>query len=145
MSSVVIAWAVIKSLDCCETTWKITTPQSINQSINYRLMKKFPADTATTGITITTPIGQSASSRTLFPGQYPTDNIPWTISPGQYPPGHSPGRFGRVDAFRPKGHGFDSCSSRHIVTLGKVLMQLPVALRREIPAQYPCCIRSASE
>ena len=30
-------------------------------------------------------------------------------------------RFGRVDAFRPKGHGFDSRSSRHVGTLGKFL------------------------
>jgi len=30
--------------------------------------------------------------------------------------------------------------------LGQVLhSQLPVALRREIPAQYPCCIVSATE
>ena len=30
--------------------------------------------------------------------------------------------------------------------LGQVLhAQLPVALRREIPAQYPCCVESASE
>jgi len=43
-------------------------------------------------------------------------------------------RFGRVDAFRPKGHGFDCRSSRH-----------PVALRREIPAQYTGCVGSASE
>ena len=28
-------------------------------------------------------------------------------------------RIGRVDAFRPKGHGFDSRSSRHVGTLGK--------------------------
>jgi len=28
-------------------------------------------------------------------------------------------RIGRVDAFRPKGHGFDSRSSRQVVTLGK--------------------------
>ena len=28
-------------------------------------------------------------------------------------------RFGRVDAFHPKGHGFDSRSSRHVGTLGK--------------------------
>jgi len=28
-------------------------------------------------------------------------------------------RFGRVDAYRPKGHEFDSCSSRHVGTLGK--------------------------
>ena len=28
-------------------------------------------------------------------------------------------RIGRVDAFRPKGHGFDSSSSRHVGTLGK--------------------------
>ena len=28
-------------------------------------------------------------------------------------------RIGRVDAFRPKGHGFDSRSSRHVSTLGK--------------------------
>src|SRR6218665_3823865 len=28
-------------------------------------------------------------------------------------------RFGRVDTFRPKGHGFDSRSSRHVGTLSK--------------------------
>src|SRR6218665_4218287 len=28
-------------------------------------------------------------------------------------------RFGRVDAFRPKDHGFDSRFSRHVGTLGK--------------------------
>src|SRR6218665_1839030 len=28
-------------------------------------------------------------------------------------------RIGRVDAFRPKGHGFDSRSKRHVETLGK--------------------------
>ena len=28
-------------------------------------------------------------------------------------------RIGRVDAFRPRGHGFDSRSSRHVGTLGK--------------------------
>ena len=28
-------------------------------------------------------------------------------------------RIGKVDAFRPKGHGFDSRSSRHVGTLGK--------------------------
>src|SRR6218665_15248 len=28
-------------------------------------------------------------------------------------------RIGRVDAYRPKGHGFDSHSSRHVETLGK--------------------------
>ena len=38
--------------------------------------------------------------------------------------------IGRVDAFRPKGHGFDSRSSRR--NLGQVLnSQLPVALWRE--------------
>ena len=30
-------------------------------------------------------------------------------------------RFGRVDAFRPDGHGIDSRSSRHVGTLGKFL------------------------
>jgi len=30
--------------------------------------------------------------------------------------------------------------------LGQVLnLQLPVVLQRETPAQYPCCVRSASE
>ena len=28
-------------------------------------------------------------------------------------------RIGRVDAFRPKGQGFDSRPNRHVVTLGK--------------------------
>ena len=37
-------------------------------------------------------------------------------------------RIGRVDAFRPEGHGFEYRSSRHV---GQVLhLQLPVALRR---------------
>jgi len=42
---------------------------------------------------------------------------------------------------------FESRSSRHEETLiGQVLhSQLPVALRREIPAQYPCCVGSASQ
>jgi len=78
---------------------------------------------------------------------------------------------GGVDAFRPKCRGFDSRSSHHVGTFGKFLTftplesfpsgqfwgiyaligevrvnsQLPMALRREIPAQYPCCVRSASE
>src|SRR6218665_1649520 len=39
---------------------------------------------------------------------------------------------GRVDAFRPKGHGFDSHSSRHVATLGKSFT-------------HSCCVRSASE
>ena len=30
-------------------------------------------------------------------------------------------RIGRVDGLRPKGHGFDSRSSRHVGTLGKSL------------------------
>jgi len=30
-------------------------------------------------------------------------------------------RIGRDDAFRPKGHGFDNRSSRHVGTLGKFL------------------------
>ena len=32
-------------------------------------------------------------------------------------------RIGRVDAFHPKGHGFDSRSSSHIGTLGKSFTQ----------------------
>ena len=50
-------------------------------------------------------------------------------------------RIGWVDAFHPKGHGFDSRSSRHVGTLGK----LPAALRRETLTQFPCCVGSASE
>src|SRR6218665_2945778 len=51
--------------------------------------------------------------------------------------------IGRVDAYRPKGRGFESRSSHHI---GQVLHSpLPVALRRETSTQYPCCIGSASE
>ena len=43
-------------------------------------------------------------------------------------------RIGRVDTFRPKGHGFDSLSTPRW-HLGQVLhSQLPVVLRREIPA-----------
>src|SRR6218665_4128901 len=50
-------------------------------------------------------------------------------------------RIRLVDAFRPNGHGLDSRSIRHVGDLGQVLhSQLPVALRREIPAQYPCCV-----
>jgi len=30
-------------------------------------------------------------------------------------------RFGRVDDFRPKGHGLDSHSSRQVETLGKLI------------------------
>jgi len=32
---------------------------------------------------------------------------------------HLRGMVGRVDAYRPEGCGFDSCSSRHVGTLGK--------------------------
>ena len=32
-------------------------------------------------------------------------------------------RIGRVEAFRPEGPGFESCSSRHVGTLGKSLTQ----------------------
>src|SRR6218665_86775 len=54
-------------------------------------------------------------------------------------------RIGRVDAFRPKGRGFNSRSSPRR-DLGQVLhSQLPVALRREIPAQYPCYVGSAPQ
>src|SRR6218665_731342 len=54
-------------------------------------------------------------------------------------------RIGRAEAFRQKGRGFESRSSHHVGTLGKSFdhSQLPVALRRETPAQYPCCIGSA--
>ena len=56
----------------------------------------------------------------------------------------------RDDAFRPKSHGFDSRSSRNVGAYcrdhGQVLSpQLPVALRRETPAQSKCCVGSASE
>ena len=56
-------------------------------------------------------------------------------------------RGGWVDSFQPDSRGFDSRSSRHVRKLvGQVLnSQLPVALRRETPAQYPCCVGSASE
>ncbi len=54
--------------------------------------------------------------------------------------------IGRFVAFRPKGRGFESRSSRQDRDLGQVLhSQLPVALRRETPTQYPCCVGSASE
>src|SRR6218665_1045840 len=48
-------------------------------------------------------------------------------------------RIGRVDAFRPKGYGFDSRSSRHVVTLGKsfthsCLWRFGVKLRHSIHA-----------
>jgi len=39
---------------------------------------------------------------------------------------------------QPEGHGFDSCSSRH---LGQVLYLVSCALRRETPIQYLCCSR----
>src|SRR6218665_1001314 len=49
--------------------------------------------------------------------------------------------IGSVDAFRPKAHGFDSRSWRHVGTFLQVLhSQLPVALRRAIPTQHSCCV-----
>ena len=53
--------------------------------------------------------------------------------------------IGRVDAFRPKGHGLDSRSSRHVGALGKSftlssLWRFGLKLRH----MYPCCFRSAS-
>src|SRR6218665_1017969 len=54
-------------------------------------------------------------------------------------------RIGRVEAFRPEGRGFESRSRPQRRDLGQVLhSQLPMALRRETPAQYPCCVGSAS-
>ena len=49
------------------------------------------------------------------------------------------GLIGRVDAFRPKGRGFESRSSRHVGTLGKsfarsCLWRLGVKLRHSIRA-----------
>jgi len=53
--------------------------------------------------------------------------------------------IGIVDAFCPKGRGFDSALAATYMDLGQVIhSQLPVELRREIPAQYPCCVGSAS-
>jgi len=54
---------------------------------------------------------------------------------------------GRFCALRAKDHGFESRYGRHVKTLGKSLTRrtLPVALQREIPTQYPCCVRSSSE
>ena len=52
-------------------------------------------------------------------------------------------RFGWDDSFQPEGRGFDSRSSRHVGTLGKSLTHS--CLWRETPAQYPCCVGSASE
>src|SRR6218665_1689166 len=48
-------------------------------------------------------------------------------------------RTGRVDAFRPKGHGFDSRFSHHVVTLGKsfthsCLWRIGVKFRHSIRA-----------
>jgi len=54
-------------------------------------------------------------------------------------------RFGRVDSFCPKGHGFGSRSNLHLGTLGKSFTHSTMALWREIPAQYPRCVGSASE
>jgi len=54
-------------------------------------------------------------------------------------------RIGGVDAFRLKGHEFNFHFSRHEGTLGSSFTQLPVALRREILAQYLCCVGSTSE
>jgi len=54
-------------------------------------------------------------------------------------------RIGRVDAFRPKGYRFDSRSNRHVGPWASPSLAAAVALRREIPAQYPCCVGSASE
>ena len=54
--------------------------------------------------------------------------------------------IGRFDAFRPKGLGFESCSIRHVGTLGQVLhSQLPVVFWRETLTQNLCCVKSASE
>ena len=53
-------------------------------------------------------------------------------------------RIGRVDAFRPKSHGFDSRSNRHVGTMGKSFTH-SCLWRSEILAQYPCCVESASE
>ena len=54
--------------------------------------------------------------------------------------------IGKVDAYHPKGRGFDSRFSLQIRDLGQVLRsQLPVALRRETSTQYPSCVGSASE
>ena len=55
--------------------------------------------------------------------------------------------IGRVEAFRPEGRGFESRSSRHVGTLGmsltcSCLWRFGVKLR---PAQYLCCVWSASE
>src|SRR6218665_462100 len=53
---------------------------------------------------------------------------------------------GRFNTFHPKGRKFVSRSSRHLVTLRKSFTHLlPVALQRETPTQYPCCVGSASE
>src|SRR6218665_3857092 len=55
--------------------------------------------------------------------------------------------IGRFVAFRPKGRGFESSSSRQIGTFCKSFLhsQLPMGLRREILTQHPCCVGSASE
>src|SRR6218665_1215570 len=54
--------------------------------------------------------------------------------------------IGRFAAFRPKSGGVRIPLLSPRRDLGQVLhSQLPVALRRETPTQYPCCVRSASE
>src|SRR6218665_1300387 len=57
--------------------------------------------------------------------------------------------IGRDAAFRPKGHGFASRSSRHVGTLGKFLTHsclwlFGVQLRHSI-RHNPCCVGSAPE
>src|SRR6218665_1259695 len=58
--------------------------------------------------------------------------------------------IGRFVAFRSKGRGFESRCNRHVHVgtrdIGQVLhSQLHVALRRETPTQYSCCVGSTSE
>src|SRR6218665_2513417 len=54
--------------------------------------------------------------------------------------------IGRFDTFRSEGRGFESRSGHHVGTLGKFFTRsVSVALRRETPTQYLCCVRSTAE
>ena len=50
-------------------------------------------------------------------------------------------RIGRFETFRPKGREFESRSIRHVGTLAKSF----TCSGLKTPAQYPCCVGSASE
>src|SRR6218665_101366 len=50
-------------------------------------------------------------------------------------------RIGRVDTFRPKGHGFDSHCSRHVGTLGKTFTHEECQERGGVTFTHSCLWR----